>query len=83
MNIKNFFLCKALLVMALLLSTTIHSVAQETIEADTVNIEELIEEKPTQVPLERCKIVDLCEEGQYVIVELNGKMVSYTDNTML
>lgn len=39
MNRKNFFLCKALLVMASLLSTTIHSVAQETIEADTVDIE--------------------------------------------
>lgn len=77
MNRKNFFLCKALLVMASLLSTTIHLVAQETIEADTVDIEELIEEKPTQVPLERCKIVDLCEDGQYAIVELNGKMGIY------
>lgn len=77
MSRKNFFLSKTLWVMASLLSTTIHSVAQETIEADTVNIEELIEKKTTQVPLERCKIVDLCEEGQYAIVELNGKMGIY------
>lgn len=32
MNRKNFFLCKTLWVMASLLSTTIHSVVQETIE---------------------------------------------------
>lgn len=51
--------------------------AQNTIEADTVCVDELFTGKNSQVALAQCQIVDICGEGRYVIVSYHGKQGIY------
>lgn len=63
MNKSMKFLCKAVCAAAFLTLSIRQADAQETIAADTVSMDELVGKKPTQVPLEQCRVMDISEDG--------------------
>lgn len=51
--------------------------AQNVIVADTVDADDLFNEKPVQIPLDECERIDTCEQRRYAIVTKDGKMGIY------
>lgn len=72
MNKRIEFLYSALCMLAFLAIFTQQADAQEVIVADTVEVE-----KPLQIPLEQCRVMDICEGGCYAIVAYHGKRGIY------
>ena len=77
MNKSMKFLCKAVCAAAFLTLSIRQADAQETIAADTVSMDELVGKKPTQVPLEQCRVMDISEDGRYAVVSNSGKRGIY------
>lgn len=77
MKRKRDFLCNALWLMTTLAFSAQYADAQDTIMTDTVNMDELIAEKPPQIPLEQSDVVDICESGRYAIISRHGKRGIY------
>ena len=77
MNKSIKILCKAVCAAAFLTLSIRQADARETIAADTVSMDELVGKRPTQVPLEQCRVMDICGEGHYAIVAHRGKRGIY------
>ena len=77
MNKSMKILCKAVCAAAFLTLSIRQADARETITADTVSMDELVGKKPTQVPLEQYRVIDICGEGHYAIVAHRGKRGIY------
>lgn len=71
------YICKTLCAVAFLAFSLSQMKAQEAIVADTINVDELVTEKPSRVPLEQCRVMDICEEGRYAIISHHGKQGIY------
>lgn len=77
MNKTKEYIWRASCALAFLTFTLSQAKAQETTVMDTINVDELAVEKPLQIPLERCRVMDICEGGRYAIVAYHGKRGIY------
>lgn len=71
------YICKTLCAVVFLAFSLSQMKAQEAIVADTINVDEFVTEKPSQIPLEQCRVMDICEEGRYAIISHHGKQGIY------
>lgn len=71
------YICKTLCAVVFLAFSLSQMKAQEAIVADTINVDEFVTEKPSQIPLEQCRVMDICEERRYAIISHHGKQGIY------